>query len=273
MCATRRRSEACCYKSVQDKFYQNWKDLIVACFELDPRDHSSYAPTWTETQSRIAIAVHRQSSQDTNVKELLGYIRFERKSGCLEIANFNARLERGNLDLGGTNKRRQHDKFAGAHGEGFKIAALVMRRNKHVVCISTSSYYWNFGFDGVKKHKGRLYCKHSKPAPSTLEKQNLEFARETAQGTCRTKLKSFLGRDVAVRISKARGNDGHKITESDFRRWVEVALDLKRPSQPEDMIQTKAGDLILNPGFAGSGSYSRNTNWLGRHTRSDVASS
>jgi len=56
---------------------------------------------------------------------------------------------------------------------------------------------------------------------------------------------------VLVKISKARGSNGKKITMSTFRRWVAVTLHLKGPSRPEDIIRTVMGDVILDPRFAG----------------------
>lgn len=54
------------------------------------------------------------------------------------------------LSLGNTSKAN-NDKLAGIHGEDFKLASLVMRRNDHSVRISASSYYWNFGFRGCDR--------------------------------------------------------------------------------------------------------------------------
>ena len=57
--------------------------------------------------------------------ELLSFVHYKEKDGMLELTNFKARLSRATLDQGVTSKREK-DHLAGAHGEGFKIAALVM---------------------------------------------------------------------------------------------------------------------------------------------------
>ncbi|KAK4444027.1 hypothetical protein QBC34DRAFT_360992 [Podospora aff. communis PSN243] len=231
------------------EFYQNWKDGMVASFSLNPRDPQSFAPKWNETKDRIEITVRRGGSSDG---QLLGFIRLDKKSGRLELANFNARLELKHLDVGGTSKRGESGggKLAGTHGEGFKIAALVMRRNGYGVRISASSYYWNFSLRGV--YKDMLHCKLSKPAASTLDKENIGKAEEELMVTQRTKLNSYIAHDVLVRISPASGVDRCKISAHDFRAWAAVALDLDGPSRPRDLIQTTAGDLILDPKFAGT---------------------
>jgi len=81
------------------EFYQNWRDAIVASFGVNPR---SFAPKWTETGTRVEVTVHRESPSG---KELLGYIKFDERTGSFELANFDARLEMSNLHLGGTSKR------------------------------------------------------------------------------------------------------------------------------------------------------------------------
>ncbi|KAK0704306.1 hypothetical protein B0H67DRAFT_591072 [Lasiosphaeris hirsuta] len=237
------------------EFYQNWKDAIVASFELNPRDPHSFAPRRTETSTHVQVTVHRQTPPaadpgPSQTQELLGFIRLNKRTGCLELANFKAQLEMRNLSLGGTSKRGQgHDKkFAGVHGEGFKLAALVMRRNGHAVRISSSSYYWNFGFNGTGRD--RFYCKLSAPSPATLEKERAALMQETAQGRPRTDLKSYMSEDVMVRISKARGDEGRKVMADAFSDWEAVTLDLKGPRK-DGIIRTAVGDLILDPAFAG----------------------
>ncbi|KAK3385464.1 hypothetical protein B0H63DRAFT_449511 [Podospora didyma] len=77
------------------ELYQNWKDALVVSFDLDPRN-------------------------------------FNKRAGTVELANFNSRLEMSHLSLGGTTMRGVEDnRCAGTHGEGFKLAALVMHRNNH----------------------------------------------------------------------------------------------------------------------------------------------
>lgn len=60
--------------------------------------------------------------------KLLGFIRFREKEGDLELTNFKAQLSRKALDLGVTSKRMKANQ-AGTHGEGFKVASLVMARS------------------------------------------------------------------------------------------------------------------------------------------------
>ncbi|KAK0613267.1 hypothetical protein B0T14DRAFT_525935 [Immersiella caudata] len=225
------------------EFYQNWKDGIVASFSLDPRNPQSFQPKWSETNAWLEITVRRGSSP---AGELLGFIRFKKKGGHLELANFDARLERKHLNLGASSKREENgSKFAGFHGEGFKMAALVMRRNGYSVRISTNSFYWNFNFN----NSGILRCRLSKPADITLFKESERKQKEESKGPHRTELNSYMAHDVLVRI---KGVDGRQMSADTFRSWAAVALDLKHPLRSEDMVRTASGDLILDPEFAGS---------------------
>lgn len=199
------------------------------------------------TDSEIQITIHRTINAGTNKseKELLGYIKFIKQTGTLELANFNAALDPRRLSLGGTTKR-DDPKTAGTQGECFKAAALVMTRNNRVVHIESSSVYWKFGFRGA--NKDTFSCQITKPAASTIKRHRDALLSETRNGRARTKLTSYVHRDVTVRIStpKAHGI----ITEKQFWDWSSVVIDLHCPS-PEKIVRTEHGDLLIGSPFAG----------------------
>ncbi|KAF2180943.1 hypothetical protein K469DRAFT_671927 [Zopfia rhizophila CBS 207.26] len=226
------------------EYYQNWKDAIIASYDLEPRN---FKPELKETGDQIQITVHRPhpSGPRNSSMELLGYIRFRKKAGCVELANFKAQLNMEHLLLGRTTKRG-HDRFAGHHGEGFKIASLVMRRNEHAVRYAASSYYWNFRF---RRRSPTLSCILSRANPEVLQRKKEAFSTRVAAGA-RRGLTSNIWEDVIVRISKARGECGSKVTEADFRSWLDVTLDINRPP-PSDFIETCYGDMILDARFSG----------------------
>ncbi|KAK8913405.1 hypothetical protein VCV18_011411 [Metarhizium anisopliae] len=231
------------------EFYQNWKDAIVDSFDLDS---GTFAPKWRETTNEIQITVHRETSGTYNgpsTEELLGYIRFNRKAGSLELTNFKANLTMHHLKLGGTTKTdHAHNKFAGVHGEGFKLAALIMRRNYLAVRISASSFYWNFGFKGIRQDI--FYCRLSKANESSIRKRKEVENRSRESHGVRTVLKSRIWEDVTFKISKPPGDEVHKITEEEFRSWASVAIDLDSPP-PNSIIHTDHGDLLIDEGFRG----------------------
>ncbi|KAI8263425.1 putative modification methylase [Colletotrichum sp. SAR11_239] len=220
------------------------KDSIIQTFNLNPRPFILEKNT---TDSDIQITIHRtvQAGADQPERELLGYIRFIKQTGTLELANFNAALDPRHLSLGGTTKR-DDSKTAGAHGEGFKVAALVMTRNNRVVHIESSSGYWKFGFRGANKDK--FFCQITKLATSTIKEHRDSLFSETSNGRARRNLTSYVHRDVTVRIATSKGYES--IKEQQFWNWSSVAIDLHCPS-PEKIIRTGHGDLLIGPPFAG----------------------
>ena len=65
-----------------------------------------------------------------NPPAYMGFIEFNKTTGCVVLANASptSTMEPKYLQLGNTSKDRKPD-MAGSHGEGFKVAALVMSRN------------------------------------------------------------------------------------------------------------------------------------------------
>lgn len=118
------------------------KDALCSTFALT---HETFKPIFQNTTTEIPVAVRRPSPAD----DLLGFMRFRRKTGDLEITNFDAQLQREKPELGGTTKKGQIN-LAGTHGEGFKIAALDMRRTNHKVEIRSTGFSWNC-FSGQQK--------------------------------------------------------------------------------------------------------------------------
>src|SRR6266498_583550 len=83
---------------------------------------------------------------------LLGFIEYTQRTGVVEFANFSAVLSPSSLALGFTTKTDK-DHLAGGHGEGFKLAALVMLRAGYAVHIAASGFYWNFRWGGRDKRQ------------------------------------------------------------------------------------------------------------------------
>ncbi|KAH8881903.1 hypothetical protein GQ53DRAFT_734671 [Thozetella sp. PMI_491] len=230
------------------EFYQNWKDAIIESFNLDPRNPAAFNPIRNETETQIQITVHREVESPNSSprrKELLGYILLNKSAGRLELTNFSAKLETQHLSLGGTEKWRNKN-LAGTHGEGFKLAALVMRRYNYRVHISASSFYWNFGFSGNRRD--RFHCRLSQPSPRTIQKSKEEFAKNAPLGP-REALTSYIWKDVTVLIEKPKGLLARSVTKEDFDTWAAVSLDLSGPA-PDKIIRTEHGDLILDTAFA-----------------------
>ena len=207
-----------------------------------------FRPVVIETPTQIHITIHRDTEGDGDQsQELLGFIRFNQKAGSVELTNFQAELERKHLLVGWSTKRG-HDQFAGCHGEGFKIAAMVMRREGHSVRFTASEYYWNFRLRG--RDRSYLACRLSQAKVEAVEKKKQDFAARRAKPKFKRGLTSNIWEDVTVKIGKARGEWGVYISEEEFRSWLRVAIDLDPPLLT-DIVQTGAGDLIKDARFEG----------------------
>lgn len=86
---------------------------------------------------------------------MTGFIRFLTSKGTLKISNFESILPRKALDMGVSTKVNDANS-AGTHGEGFKVAALVMLRKGFQVRYESAKFYWTFSFGG--KDRRHLYC-------------------------------------------------------------------------------------------------------------------
>jgi hypothetical protein len=180
----------------------------------------------------------------TGSDELLGYIRFEKTKGTLELTNFKATLPRKALGLGVSSKRNRGT-TAGTHGEGFKVAALVMVRKGYQVRYESAKYYWNFQFGG--RDKSHLYCNLR---PMTDTKLAALMAADGARAAAKKprELKANIWEDVKVTIGKVHGSAGKSIEHSIFRDWIKVSFALEHPPA---VIKTTYGDLVMDTTFGG----------------------
>ncbi|KAJ9495511.1 hypothetical protein H2202_009051 [Exophiala xenobiotica] len=231
------------------ELYQNWKDGILSSFGVEPR---RFKPLVTENERFIKVTVHaRHPSNDWHsngdAQQLMGYIQFDKNVGLLELTNFRARLEREHLDLGQSSKRTDAN-LAGCHGEGFKLAALVMLRNSYAIKFESNSFYWNFSLRGANV-RSTLHCQLNPRAPRLVQKERAEFERKTQASGFRRGLTSNIWEDTTVKVGKVKGR-GFAITENNFRSWMKVALDLDT-SGTEQIIHTDTGDLMLAEDYAG----------------------
>lgn len=240
--------------------YQNWycpmrgplsflrlticrKDGIIKSFNIDPR---AFRPITQETERAITIKTYKTHDGPSS-SELLGFISYEKCTGKLQLCNFNAKLEGKHLCMGESSKRSSHQ-LAGTHGEGLKLAALVMLRRGYGVRIESSSFYWNFSFS--RGQHRTLRCKLSEPSPASLNKKKQLFAKQTSQPGHPRQLTGRTWADVTLTFSTGKGDSGRMIQEADFREWLTVALDLDPPPDG-NIITTPTGDLLLGPTHSG----------------------
>lgn len=217
------------------------RDALIQSFGLDPR---SFSPSWKDLKGEIQITV-REPHATPDKGQLLGYIKFHKNTGRLDLVNFNARLTPDDFSLGVSTKRGS-ESTAGHHGEGFKLAALSLHRLNHCVRICASSYTWNFYFGGT--NRSSLYVRQRPVKQGKIEKAQVAYATRMTAGKPRY-LRANAWEDVSVEIRKRPG--GKRIETEEFLSWVSVALDLKGPTSHNLIVKTDRGDLILDEVFAG----------------------
>lgn len=185
----------------------------------------------------ISITVPEMGS-NTNA---LGFIRYEKKSGRVILVNACAQLRTDALQLGHTSKKGQLQ-FAGCHGEGLKLAAMVMCREGHSVSIETGNSHWSFAYGGPSKSR---FCCNIGPLSVATPDGKPNPAQDMACFTYRT------WRDVCVEIGPDSGGTGGGVSLEKFKQWLTVSLDIRGYSYPESNIETDQGDLIIDPRFRG----------------------
>ena len=186
--------------------------------------------------------VFEAEGRHPNTGKLLGFIRYEEKTGRLELVNFRAQLSLSSLALGYTTKQNQ-GKLAGCHGEGFKLAALVFLRKGYAVHIAASSHYWKFHWG--KNDSRQLYCKITAPREHVLQQQRGAYDAIVQGRSPREKRANILA-DVKFTVGLYRG-DGKNIPAEDIRHWIKTTLDLYPPAL---IIQSSKGRLILDPQYS-----------------------
>ncbi|KAF9885418.1 hypothetical protein FE257_012940 [Aspergillus nanangensis] len=213
--------------SVQDAFqhlYQNWRDAIIATFNLT----HPFEPQFEQTSDFIRIVMPMPNKTPP---QYMGYIQFAKKTGHVTLVNACSTLQPKHLQLGSTSKR--HDpRLAGRHGEGLKIAVLVLMREGHQVRIEASRHKWRFGFKSPPITQFTCTMNPSKKPINT----------DAESHAAMSKFKNRIATDVAIFISPGAG-----IKPSDFMEWLQVTLDILNP---RDTIKTTGGDLFLDESFS-----------------------
>ncbi|KAJ9618784.1 hypothetical protein H2204_012916 [Knufia peltigerae] len=226
--------------------------------ELDTSDNDPYTlkkgQISLEDDLSIDITVHahlptRVAPARNQPSQLLGYITFKKKTGLLEMSNFQAKLEREHLDLGESSKR-DDENLAGFHGEGFKLAALVMVRNGYGMKFESNSFYWNFVLRGQNGHE-ILHCSLNPRSLEMLRREKARFATlKGSSSSFRRSLSPNIWEDTTVKVGALKNNRS-AISLTDFRKWLTVTLDLQKFGE-NDILRVRSGDLILAGAYIGA---------------------
>ncbi|KAI1144079.1 hypothetical protein F5Y05DRAFT_407479 [Hypoxylon sp. FL0543] len=228
---------------------QNWKDGIIQSFKLPEQD---FRVVREEGNSEIIYKATAPGSS----KECFGYIRWSRlgKTGIVEITNRQATLEPWHLDMGGTSKKNERNQ-AGTHGEGLKIALLILMRDpqNHAVRCRSGGFSWTFDFTNQR----RLITCPVRMSPAEIAK-----TRDQAKDEVNKSLLPFVpapNEDVQFIIgTNSRGRDENgwptkrgDVNRKEFKNWMKAAIFLQDIAA-EGIVKTRVGDLILDPRYGGN---------------------
>jgi hypothetical protein len=186
---------------------------------------------------------YKKDESHEGARKLLGFIRYSEAAGTVELTNFHAQLTLQNLSLGNSTKQQNKD-LAGAHGEGFKIAAKLMADNGYRVRYEASKFYWGFRYR--VNDPDNLWCYLSPIAETKVGERMARYREEKVAGISRG-LTANSWEDVTVAVGMIQ-RQGKKIDLETFKEWIKVSLDL---DQPSEVIETDHGALILDPRFQG----------------------
>lgn len=176
---------------------------------------------------------------DPQTNKALGFLLYNGKRGMLELCNYDGKLGVESLALGHSTKRH-NDNSAGTHGEGSKVAALVMIRNGHQAKFVANGFYWTFGFE---KDEKVLSCNLSKVNGRNLQQESNPRYQESSQFR-----PASPKNDVSVRLGNVYGKKEKSISEAEVMQWLKVCLHFERP---KNAIHTRSGTLILEEEFSG----------------------
>ncbi|OTB06912.1 hypothetical protein M426DRAFT_257953 [Hypoxylon sp. CI-4A] len=232
---------------------QNWRDGIIKSYNIR---ETAFHVTCEERDDEIVYTAIDSSRELWRGKEPLGYIRWSRRSGrgIVDITNRHATLQPCHLDMGGTSKKTEVNQ-AGAHGEGLKVALLILMRNPQnvAVCCYSGGFLWSFDFTTQR----RLVAYLTKITPSTVNMLRNEAVVKD-QGLApfvalpHSDVQFLIGMDTNGRNADGFRTARNEVTRKQFQMWTSAALFLQNIDEYRGVVRTSKGDLIMDPKFSGN---------------------
>jgi hypothetical protein len=213
------------------------KDAIIERFDLD---RQSFQPFLEDHGDRLSIVVPDQPGDREN-RRALGFIQYEKEAGRITIANPCMQLPIDALAMGFSTKAA-HKHLVGRHGEGLKLAGLVLARDRYQVNVAASGCNWRFD----------MHTDASSISCTVAPSQKTKLIGWTDPALDMANLRYRVGRDVAVVIGRARTKPGRPVALDVFLDWLRLTtMDIRGLTYPSGLIPTPHGDLILDPQLRG----------------------
>ncbi|KAJ5364961.1 uncharacterized protein N7496_010674 [Penicillium cataractarum] len=208
------------------------KDTFIERFTLD---RQSFQPFLEDHDDHLSFVV-----PDPNLADQPAERENRRALGFITIANACMRLPINALGMGCLTKDA-HDHLVGRHGEGLKLAALVLSRDSYNVSITASGCNWRFDM-----HTDASVSCTVAPSQKTKSIEWTDPALDMAS------VRYHVGRDVAVVIGATRAKSGRPVALDAFVNWLRLTtMDIRGLTYPAGIISTPHGDLILDPQLRG----------------------
>lgn len=224
------------------------RDAIIKSFSLAEQDFKVVA---SESESVLeyggdkfkVVEITYQAVHPTH-GGTLGFIKYtgENGQGIVEIMNARATLQPQHLHMGATAKAKDETQ-AGSHGDGLKVATLVLLRKPQNFAVECCTGGVQYAFDFSRG--GRLEARLVRMTKFALKKADAEANKE-----CKlTWLSSdyvhfFIGGEQEGLDQNGTKTTKKAVSEAEFRGWTKVALFLHDCS---NKLTTKHGDLIWGP--------------------------
>ncbi|KAK0739910.1 hypothetical protein B0T21DRAFT_284093, partial [Apiosordaria backusii] len=241
--------------------YTKWesREAFRESFDLSEDDFKVTRAERKDGPATKIVYTAVNSSSLTQPKTCLGYIRFKTtqghdNGGIIEIVNRSTTLQPWHLDLGGTSKADDTSQ-AGAHGEGLKVALLILMRrpwNFAIRCIS-GGFDWSFNFTT----QGKLSAHLERMSPASIRSVEAKSERESRgasllpfPASCEKDVQFVIGETVQGRNEKGASVRRRAVPLATFLHWTEAALFLQE-IEDGGIISTKYGSLLTAPQLSG----------------------
>lgn len=115
----------------------------------------TYVPSWGIVEAFRELFQNALDNQIENPNNTMGFV-YDEESQTLSITNKTSSLEADSLLLGSTTKA-DDNRTIGIHGEGYKLAFMVLLRNNKTVTVHNygKRELWNVRFVNSKKYNNQ----------------------------------------------------------------------------------------------------------------------
>lgn len=231
------------------------RDAIIESNRLDPKDFSvTLQATPPGGRGKTEIVYKAFGGHPDSGAECLGFVRFigQHGLGTIELSNLRATLHPDHLDFGGTTKKGRQNQ-AGAHGEGLKLAIMILMQSSqnHTVFACSGGVNYTFNFNT----KGKLVARLSRNDKTQPHPQPKKLSISTPAVMPTGDVHFMIGQKKPGRNELGLQARRTLVRQEDFASWSEVSLDLIKArigdQSDQRIINTPHGDLLVSPDFRG----------------------